>query len=161
MQGTEGALRVPFLVRWPGHIPKGRVSNEIVHLMDLFPTLAQVGGGEIPKDRVIDGVDQTNFLTGGKDTSNRESFVIYVHNNVYGVKWRNWKMVAGTSGAPYGNVYNLLGNPKEIQSLVNYGRDRWVFYPTYQILHEHEASMKHYPPIMPGTPDPYHAPAYP
>ncbi|MDH3942453.1 MAG: sulfatase-like hydrolase/transferase, partial [Xanthomonadales bacterium] len=44
----EGSLRVPFLVRWPGKIPPGQVSNEIVHQIDLFPTLARAAGGKIP-----------------------------------------------------------------------------------------------------------------
>jgi hypothetical protein len=39
-------------------VPVGRVSNEIVHIVDLFRTLAHVGGAEVPKDRPIDGVDR-------------------------------------------------------------------------------------------------------
>ena len=42
--GYEGALRVPFAIRWPGRIEAGRVSDEIVHAMDLFPTLASIAG---------------------------------------------------------------------------------------------------------------------
>ena len=60
----EGSLRVPLLMRWPGHIPPGSVSNEIIHEMDLFPTLARIAGGKVPDDRIIDGVDQLDFLTG-------------------------------------------------------------------------------------------------
>src|SRR3954454_2069701 len=45
----EASLRAPFIIRWPGRIPAGRVNNEIVHIVDLFTTLAQVGGAEIPK----------------------------------------------------------------------------------------------------------------
>ena len=58
----EGSLRVPFLVRWPGKIPPGRVSNEIVHQMDVFSTVASFTGVDIPTDRVIDGVDQSDFF---------------------------------------------------------------------------------------------------
>jgi arylsulfatase len=39
----EGSLRTPFIIRWPGKVPAGRVSNEIVHIVDLFSTLARVG----------------------------------------------------------------------------------------------------------------------
>ena len=60
----EGSLRVPFLVRYPGKIPAGKVSNDIVHQVDLFPTLANFVGGDIPKDRTMDGVDQSAFFTG-------------------------------------------------------------------------------------------------
>ena len=60
----EGGLRAPFVVRWPGKIQPGRVSDAIVHAVDLFPTLARLGGAEVPKDRPIDGVDQRRFLSG-------------------------------------------------------------------------------------------------
>ena len=64
----EGSLRVPLLMRWPGHIPPGTISNEIIHEMDLFPTLARIAGGKVPDDRIIDGVDQLDFLTGSAAT---------------------------------------------------------------------------------------------
>ena len=49
----EGSLRAPFIVRWPGKVPAGRVNNEIVHIVDLYTTIARVGGAEVPKDRPI------------------------------------------------------------------------------------------------------------
>lgn len=70
----EGSLRTPFIIRCPGKVPVGRVSNEIVHIVDLFRTLAHVGGAEVPKDRPIDGVDQLDFFLGKQDASNREGF---------------------------------------------------------------------------------------
>lgn len=54
--GLEGSLRVPFIVSWPGKIPAGRVSTEIVNEIDLFPTVAAIVGGKVPTDRAIDGV---------------------------------------------------------------------------------------------------------
>ena len=89
----EGSLRVPFILRWPGKVPVGRMSNEIVHEMDLFPTIAAIVGGKVPTDRAIDGVDQSGFFLGKQAKSNRDGFVIYVGNEVYGVKWQNWKMM--------------------------------------------------------------------
>jgi arylsulfatase len=50
--GFEGALRVPFVIRWPGRIAANRSSDEIVHAMDLFPTLAAITGGTVPDDRI-------------------------------------------------------------------------------------------------------------
>ena len=88
----EASLRAPFMIRWPGKIPAGRVSNEIVHIVDLFTTLAHIGGAEIPKDRPIDGVDQMDFFLGKQEKSNREGFVAYVSDRLHAVKWRNWKM---------------------------------------------------------------------
>jgi hypothetical protein len=46
----------------------------------------------VPNDRVIDGVDQTDFLLGKREKSNREGLIVYMVNNVWGVKWRNWKV---------------------------------------------------------------------
>ena len=61
----EGGIRTPCIIRWPGRIPAGRVSNEIVHQIDFFPTLAAAIGADIvPKDRAIDGVNQLPFLEG-------------------------------------------------------------------------------------------------
>ena len=44
--GLEGSLRVPFIMRWPGKVPEGAVSNEIVHALDLFVTFAEMAGGK-------------------------------------------------------------------------------------------------------------------
>ena len=85
--GFEGSLRVPFVVRWPGKIPAGGASDEIVHEMDLFPTLARIAGGQVPDDRVIDSVDQTDFFLGSQTNSNREGVIVYMGNEIYGVKW--------------------------------------------------------------------------
>ena len=116
----EGSLRVPFLIRWPGKIPAKQVSNDIVHLVDLFPTLANMVEGEIPKDRVLDGVDQSAFLTGKAKKSARESIVIYIGNELFGVKWRNWKMLIkeidedsyAIQKMAYPSIYNLIIDPK-------------------------------------------------
>ena len=74
----EGSLRVPFLIRYPGKIAPRQVSNDIVHLIDIFPTLANFVGGDIPQDRVLDGVDQSKFFTGQTAKSARESVIIYI-----------------------------------------------------------------------------------
>ena len=53
----EGGQRVPCLMRWPGKIPAGEVCNELTLSMDFYPTLAAIGGAEVPTDRIIDGKD--------------------------------------------------------------------------------------------------------
>jgi arylsulfatase len=45
----EGLLRAPFSIRWPGKVPAGRVNNEIVHIVDLFTTLARAGAQRSPR----------------------------------------------------------------------------------------------------------------
>src|SRR5690606_34263301 len=52
----EGSLRAPFMVRWPGHIPVG-ITDDVVHITDLYPTLLGFAGADVPTDRIIDGVD--------------------------------------------------------------------------------------------------------
>ena len=116
----EGSLRVPFLIRWPGKIPTRQVSNDMVHTIDLFPTLANFIGGHIPQDRTLDGVDQSDFLMGTAKESARESMVIYLTSELFGAKWRNWKILLkeldddyAIKKIAYPSVYNLIVDPKE------------------------------------------------
>jgi arylsulfatase len=155
----EGSLRVPFLIRWPGKIPVRQVSNEIVHQIDVFPTLASFAGGKLPQDRVLDGVDQSDFLMGKSEKSARETVIIYVGNELFGAKWRNWKILikeldeesyAIQSRDYYPAFYNLLRDPKEEVPELFYLDDTWVDYPLWKVVEDHEASIE----ADPGTPDP-------
>ena len=159
----EGSLRVPFIVRWPGKIPAGRVSNEIVHEMDIFTTIADIAGAKVPTDRAIDGVDQSAFFFGKQEKSNRDSFVVYVGNEIYGVKWQNWKMMfkeLSTGSGPVENwgiprLFNLNLDPREEHSLSYGAQHYWVVQPAGRVLTDHLASLKKFPPVPPGAPDPY------
>jgi arylsulfatase A-like enzyme len=162
----EGSLRVPFIIRWPGRVPAGRVSNEIVHEVDTFSTFARIAGAQIPKDRAIDGVDQTDFLLGKSDKSNREGFPVLVADRIEAVKWRNWKIVFYDEerdwwtpplklGQP--KAFDLITDPKEEYPATGI-RSTWNAGPPLKILAEFEESLKRYPPIAPGTPDPYTPP---
>jgi len=162
--GLEGSLRVPFLVRWPEHVPAGTVSNEIVHEMDLFATFASWADGEVPADRVIDSIDVSEFLTGARDNSGRESVVVYVGNDIFGAKWRNWKMMTKELGTGFGipvtefpvpAFYNLHLDPREEHPVLNAPPNFWIRYPIGQVLVDHAVSLQQEPPIRPGTPDPY------
>jgi arylsulfatase A-like enzyme len=153
----EGSLRVPFLIRWPGKIPARRASNEIVHAVDLFVTLATWAGGSVPDDRTMDGADQSEFMMGKSERSARESVLIYIGNELFGVKWRNWKMLLkeideksyAIRTLAYPTFYNLLVDPKEEVPELNYLSDTWVDYPLYQVLEDFQASLAN----DPGTPD--------
>ena len=70
----EGSLRVPGMIKWPGKISP-RKSNGMVSIHDFYPTLAAIVGGEMPKDRAIDGIDQSDFFLGKQDDSNREHLI--------------------------------------------------------------------------------------
>jgi arylsulfatase A-like enzyme len=69
----EGGYRVPCIVRWPGKVPAGRVNDALFATIDLLPTLATLCGFEVPSDRRVDGVDQTELLLGQRETG-REDF---------------------------------------------------------------------------------------
>ena len=167
--GYEASLRTSFLARWPGNIEPGSVSNEIVHITDLYTTLASVGGAEVPEDRIIDGVDQLDFLTGQTEKSAREGFPVYQASELFGYKWRNWKLHLATQetmGAPVvqpgmPRLYNLLLDMREDYDLVEYGgRDGgephyWVLPVIFEQIVAHQASLVEERPIPLGTPDTY------
>lgn len=74
----DGGIRVPGIASWPGMIEPGRVTDGLFDLSDLFNTLATLGGGNIPEDRYIDGVDQSSFLLHKEGLSNREATYHYM-----------------------------------------------------------------------------------
>ena len=82
----EGGYRLPCIVRWPGKVPAGKVSDALFATIDFMPTFANLAGFDLPKDRRIDGVDQTELLLGQK-SDGREDF--YFHEA--GVRKGNWK----------------------------------------------------------------------
>jgi arylsulfatase len=162
--GFEGALRVPFVVRWPGRIAAGRSSDEIVHAMDLFPTFATIAGGTVPEDRPIDGLDVSALLLGERDESGREGFIVYMGAEIFGVKWRNWKLHFKEQDAWSGvlrtytmpRLYNLLSDPQERDNVLF--PHTWVPKAALRQLEDHIASLRADPPIPSGAPDPYEPP---
>ena len=111
----EGAYRVPAMVRWPGRIKPGGVSNEIVSHLDWLPTLASVAGAPDIKQRLIegaeldgakfkvhlDGDDLVPYLTGRAKKSPREAF-LYCNDDqqLTSLRYDNWKMVFLEQRAP-------------------------------------------------------------
>jgi arylsulfatase len=160
----EGGIRVPFMIRWPGKVPDGRVSDEIVHGADLFPTLARIANADLPKDRPIDGVDQFDFFLGISEKSGREGILIWCADRLQAVKWRNFKahfyrqetMVSPPIKLAIPLLFNLYTNPREDEDKVI--TDGWVFGPVLKMVAEFEASVKKYPLIAMGMPDPYRPP---
>jgi arylsulfatase len=104
----EGAYRVPAMIRWPGRIGAGQVSNEIFAALDWFPTLlAAVGEPDIKSKLLtgynsggktfkvhLDGYNQLPFLTGQQDKSARKEF-FYINDDaqLVAVRYENWKAV--------------------------------------------------------------------
>jgi arylsulfatase len=108
----EGAYRVPALVRWPGHIKPGSVSNDMISHLDWMPTLLAAAGepeikeklsegyspGKKPRSKTyraqLDGFNMLPLLTGKESVNPRKSFV-YVNDarEVTGMRYDNWKFV--------------------------------------------------------------------
>jgi len=104
----EGAYRVPAMVRWPGHIKPGSVSNEIVAHLDWLPTLVAIGGNTHVKEDLLkgykvgdmtykvhlDGDNLVPYLTGQAKSSPRDSF-FYINDDqqLTGLRYDNWKLV--------------------------------------------------------------------
>ena len=161
----EASLRAPFIIRWRGKVPAGRVSNDIVHIVDMYPTLARAAGAQVPTDRPMDGIDQTDFFLGRQDNSNREAFPAYVADRLTAVKWRNWKihlvwqerMYDPPVTLPEPRIINLLTDLKEEHDVA--AKVSWIGVPLTKLLTEWETSLKRYPPIKMGTPDPYVPPS--
>ncbi len=102
----EGGQRVPGIVRWPGSIAPGRVSDELVTAMDLYPTLAALCGGSVPDDRVIDGRDISD-LWFGDAPSPHEAFFYYRRNDLEAVRVGRWKRHYSKDGAAQPALYDL------------------------------------------------------
>lgn len=165
-QGTyhtsmEGGLRAPCLLRWPGQIAAGGVSNEIVQVTDLYTTLARVAGATLPADRPIDGLDQLDFFTGKTAKSAREGLVFYIKTELRAAKWREWKLHlvwelepnAGANHLESPLLFNLVQDPKE-ETDVN-STASWARTPLRRMIHDFQEGLKRNPPVPPGAPDNY------
>lgn len=174
----EGGFRVPLLVRWPGIVDSGRVINDVFHHMDWFPTLMTAVGEPdiISKLRTghsvagkqyrvhLDGVDQTQLLTG--DGPGQRSTVFYFDDNanLNAVRWNDWKVHFATPdswGADEArNVYtfprpvHLRSDPfEESLDFSSYSRfmadQIWLFVPVQQVVGGFLQTFKEFPPRQP------------
>ncbi|KAG9270972.1 arylsulfatase D isoform X2 [Astyanax mexicanus] len=87
MGGWEGGIRVPGIFSWPGRLPAGRVIGEPTSLMDIYPTLVKLAGGQLPQDRVLDGHDLMPLLEGKTRRSEHEFMFHYCGINLNAVRW--------------------------------------------------------------------------
>lgn len=105
--GWEGAFRVPFFIRWPGHIPAGAVSNQIVSHLDWLPTLVAAAGDPNVTEKLLsgyevgdktfrvhlDGYNLLPYLTGEAEESPRESFFYFSDDgDLLALRYDNWKL---------------------------------------------------------------------
>jgi arylsulfatase A-like enzyme len=135
----EGAFRVPAMIRWPGHIKAGEVSNEIVSGLDWFPTLLAAAGDTDVKDRLLkgadiggktfkvhlDGYNQLPLLTGQTQKGERQEFA-YFNDDAELVAYRlgDWKAVFAEMKYPGGfNVWQEPFTPLRVPKLFNLRMD--------------------------------------
>jgi arylsulfatase len=120
----EGAFRVPAMVRWPGHVKAGQVSNEIFSGMDWFPTLLAAAGDTSIKERLLkgasiggqsfknhlDGYNQLSYLEGKQAKSERKEFYYFDDDGVLvDMRYGDWKFVYCEQRAPGG--FAVWNNP--------------------------------------------------
>lgn len=86
-----GGVGVPCLMRWPGRVPAGRVLDELVSAMDLYPSFARLAGAPLPEIK-IDGQDLTPMLLGEKGAKGRETFWSYSGEELHAVRVGDWKL---------------------------------------------------------------------
>jgi arylsulfatase A len=107
--GWEGGHRVPFLARWPGQIPAGRVSNQMTNTTDIFATLASVVGYQLPDDAAVDSFDMLPAMLGTQDeaTPVRPHMLTQSFRGEFQVRQGNWKYLdhQGSGGNNYGKGF--------------------------------------------------------
>ena len=117
MSTWEGGLRVPGIVRWPGRIQAGQVSDDIVTTLDLYPTFASLAGAKLPDGRVTDGVDMSDFWLGRTDRGPRSTFYYYAYTHLQAVRRGQWKLVLPRPARPpwtswYGRMIDAVKKPE-------------------------------------------------
>ncbi len=115
---TEGGVRVDAFVRWPGMIEADSVAGDIVHVTDLFTTIARLGGATdgIPTDRIIDGIDQTSLMLNGDTHGRRDYVFIYNINKLEAVVKEQYKLAipgGNLDNAILADFYDLFRDPQE------------------------------------------------
>jgi arylsulfatase len=124
----EGGIREPFIARWPGRIPKGRVSHALGSMMDVFPTVTKLAGGTLPS-KPLDGIDLWPVLSGQKVSIDREVLLYFDRWDLQCARWNHWKLhLQRHNSAPYTmapaagrqsfvlprpELYNLESDPDE------------------------------------------------
>ena len=163
----EGGIRTPCVIRWPNQIPAKQVSNEMMHEVDLFATIAAAVGSKdiVPKDRAFDGIDQLPFLKGKQTNSNRES-VIFMESqgNVMAVKWHDWKLwyhfkteIPEPDPDNLVRLFDLRADPREEIDVKDYYP--WAIGIMDKIVKDYESSLQTYPLVASNAADPYSTPS--
>jgi arylsulfatase len=160
----EGSMRVPGIIRWPGKVPAGVVTNEMLAAVDWLPTLAGMVGASklVPKDRPIDGVDASAFMLGKSNTTGRDSYMFFgIDGELLSIKWKIYKTIFRYTETPalekpyiapqLPMFYDLTSDPHEDNNLFNSDMTcGWILAPNFKLIGEYQRSLKEYPNIKVG-----------
>jgi len=153
----EGGLRTAGMIRWPGRIRSGWVSDEIFHVMDLYTTLGNIAGGDVPTDRPIDGLDQTAYLLGDQPHSARDHAMVFFYNKLTAIRWRQFKAhfviyerfrsltEPSKDLGVLPRIHNLRADPKELFDLMGRSGGTPMFIQFQSVAAPYLASFQEYP----------------
>ncbi len=114
----EGGQRVPCIAYWPGTIPGGQESGEVVTSMDFLPTLVGLAGGTVPDDKPIDGKDIAPLLRGQDGAcSPHEAFFYYHCGRLEAVRSGKWKLHIRKKEGEIAELYDLVADVGETRDL--------------------------------------------
>jgi len=121
----EGGVRVPLIVRWPGHVPAGRVDpRSVLHSTDFVPTLTHLAGAAMPSDYLPDGVDATAAITGLPFARSQPIFwqnpTAKRRGPSLAIRDGDWKLLMEDDGTDE-QLFDLAGDPSE---LIDVARER-------------------------------------
>ena len=128
----EGGTRLPFIVRWPGHTPAGRVDEKtVINAVDLFPTFCKIGGADMPQSVRFDGEDMSKAFSGKSVIRKTPMFWEYGrNNNSFGypkgrdrspnvaVRDGKWKLSVNADGTG-AELYNIQADRNETHNVAS------------------------------------------
>jgi arylsulfatase A-like enzyme len=109
---TDGGIRVPMIVRWPGVVKPGTTSDQVWAFWDFLPTACDIAGVETPKG--LDGISVVPTLTGTGEQKTHEFLYWEFHEGgtKQAVRYGNWKAIRLAPGAPL-ELYDVVKDPGE------------------------------------------------
>jgi len=153
----EGGVRVDAFAKWPGVIEPGTAAGDIIHVTDLYTTFARVAQATeyIPRDRVIDGIDQTALLLKGEHHGRRDYVYVYENEILRSIVKQEFKMHMPLPGVPgaLAPTYNLYRDPREEHALI--GIPLWSGASFQDMAQRHMMTIAKYPHSKLGKDRPY------
>lgn len=123
---TEGGIRVPFIISYPALLPSGKVFNEAISTLDIFPTVLSAAGVPAPTDKVLDGIGLLPLIS--KDMNNFPPRYLFWCSDPFFERWAivsgKWKAIreypdGKLSGKPEKGLYNLQEDISEKNNLID------------------------------------------